>query len=74
ILDKVEVAVVYDDDPHSLKEADLSRHLSNGNQKTTSGGAEKQTKDTKPMASSDYELYEALNLLKGLALSKSAKG
>jgi len=76
ILDKVEVAIVDvdDDDPHSLKEADLSRHLSNGNQKTTTGEAEKQAKDTKSMASSDYELYEALNLLKGLALSKSARG
>ncbi|MGH8654894.1 MAG: S41 family peptidase [Gammaproteobacteria bacterium] len=74
ILDKVEVAVVADDDPHSLKEADLSRHLANGKQKTTSGEAQEQARDTKSMASSDYELYEALNLLKGLALSKSAKG
>lgn len=74
ILDKVEVAVVADDDPHSLKEADLSRHLANGKQKTTSGEAKEQARDTKSMASSDYELYEALNLLKGLALSKSAKG
>ncbi len=70
ILDKVEVAVV-DDDPHSLKEADLSRHIANGKQKTKSGEAQKPAKS---IASSDYELYEALNLLKGLALSKAAKG
>jgi carboxyl-terminal processing protease len=74
ILDKVEVAVVDDDDPHSLKEADLSRHLANGKQKTKSGTVEERPGDTKSTASSDYALYEALNLLKGLALSRPAKG
>ncbi|MGH8593320.1 MAG: S41 family peptidase [Gammaproteobacteria bacterium] len=74
LLDKVEIAVVEDDDPHSLKEADLSRHLANSKQTIKNGGAQKQARDAESMASSDYELYQALNLLKGLALSKPAKG
>ncbi len=74
LLDKVEIAVVEDDDPHSLKEADLSRHLANNKQTIKNGGAQKQARDAESMASSDYELYQALNLLKGLALSKPAKG
>ncbi len=74
ILDRVEVAVVADGDPHGLKEADLSRHLANSKQRTKNGGAQKQARDAESMASSDYELYQALNLLKGLALSKPAKG
>ena len=74
ILDRVEVAVVDGDDPLSLKEADLSRHLANGTQKTTNPETPKQATDPESIASSDYELYQALNLLKGLALSKPAKG
>jgi carboxyl-terminal processing protease len=52
-----------------LKEADLSKHLENGNgkkkgkEKTTDEADEKQS-----LADDDYMLYEALNLLKGLAI------
>ncbi|WJW75551.1 S41 family peptidase [Thiohalobacter sp. IOR34] len=49
-----------------IKEADLSRHLENGNAKN----GKKQPKKAKKasLAKSDYQLYEALNLLKGLAI------
>lgn len=53
----------------SVKEADLAGHLMNGHAKE---GAEEKSdqkengKEDKPLAESDYELYEALNLLKGL--------
>jgi carboxyl-terminal processing protease len=54
-----------------LKEADLSGHLSNGNARSLDLGeddtsAEETEKES--LAQSDYQLYEALNLLKGLAI------
>ncbi|MCP5021615.1 MAG: peptidase S41, partial [bacterium] len=63
----------------SVKEADLSGHLANGNgnKKPTKGGNETKAKPkAKPLAVTDYQLYEALNLLKGLSLLKGtgAKG
>ena len=57
-----------------LKEADLARHLEGDGErkqgdakaadKTKDGGADKST----PLAKRDYAIYEALNLLKGLAI------
>lgn len=55
-----------------LSESNLSGHLSNGNNQTTSEessadeGAEPD--DTSRLVEEDYQLYEALNLLKGLAI------
>ena len=68
----------------AIKEADLSRHLQNGNQndntkkdtKEDKGAAkttdqDKADKETpESLARSDYQLYEALNLLKGLAIQQ----
>jgi len=52
-----------------LKEADLSGHLDNGNgtgnKKNNKNGKDD---DTEQMLKDDYMLYEALNLLKGLAI------
>jgi carboxyl-terminal processing protease len=54
-----------------IKEADLARHLEGdrGNQKgpDESNGA-KAKKDETPLARRDYAIFEALNLLKGLAI------
>ncbi|MEE4376388.1 MAG: S41 family peptidase [Candidatus Competibacteraceae bacterium] len=61
----------------SLKEVDLSGHLENDAEITTDGEAADQASepstdekadDAKPLAQTDYPLYEALNLLKGLSL------
>lgn len=55
-----------------LKEADLSRHLENGNGKPDEEApAEKakdkeKEKDEPSLAQTDYQLYEALNILKGM--------
>ncbi len=63
----------------NLKEADLSGHLANGNGKKkpdqSDDGAEDKAKKEekskqKPLAVTDYQLYEALNMLKGLTLLK----
>ena len=52
-----------------LKEADLSGHLDNGNGDAEDGTAgEKDDSGNGGLAQSDYELYEALNMLKGLAI------
>jgi carboxyl-terminal processing protease len=53
-----------------IKEADLSGHLENGNGKKKAAGKEDQAKN---LASEDYHLYEALNLLKGLHLLSTKK-
>ncbi len=74
ILDSVKVTAVSNDNA-DIKEADLSRHLSNGNSdgngKTDNPkNTKSDTKAKESIAVTDYEIYEALNLLKGLALLK----
>ncbi|NIR58017.1 MAG: S41 family peptidase [Gammaproteobacteria bacterium] len=68
-----------------LKEADLERHLGNGNA-TGDGNGDGQTdqqgggdgaatgKSNGDLARNDYQLYEALNLLKGLHLLQERRG
>jgi carboxyl-terminal processing protease len=54
-----------------LKESDLSGHLSNGNRKSLDEADDEQSaaeNEKESLAQSDYQLYEALNLLKGLAI------
>lgn len=52
-----------------IKEAHLSRHLSNGDTKTNNEGGAAQAKERNAsLAESDYELHEAINLLKGMVL------
>ncbi len=59
-----------------LKEANLSRHLTNGKEekKAKDKGGKSKEKDAKKgtdseeLAQTDFELYEALNLLKGITL------
>ncbi len=55
-----------------IKEADLSGHLENGKgEKKTADKVSKEVDANKePLASKDYPLYEALNLLKGLQILK----
>ncbi|HEY8331829.1 MAG TPA: S41 family peptidase [Pseudomonas sp.] len=63
--------VTHDDGPsQGLKEADLSGHLGNGN-----GGADKPSNgkpaaDTSKPQDEDYQLSQALNLLKGLNITR----
>ncbi len=52
-----------------LKEADLAGHLENGSankRKEEKAGKKGKKKEEKPLAETDYPLFEALNLLKGL--------
>ncbi len=52
------------DRPEFLKESDLSGHLDNGNGKKSGKGKNSDAN----LAESDYQLYEAVNLLKALVI------
>ena len=71
-LRPVQVTEVDNGDFRPLKEADLSRHLENANDdagKTKSGEAAASEEES--LVKEDYQLYEALNLLKGLTILKT---
>ncbi len=57
---------------NDLKEADLAGHLENGNGTKKSNKDEEVDSKDGSLAETDYQLYEALNLLKGLSLLKDA--
>jgi carboxyl-terminal processing protease len=72
VLDNLKVAEAKQDDFAPLKESDLAGHLENGNAKEKNNKKAKAKADDKDsnssLASQDYQLSEALNLLKGIAL------
>lgn len=55
-----------------LKEKDLARHLinGNGNDKKEKKSGKKESKKKVDLAQKDYQLFEALNLLKGLSIAR----
>ena len=78
ILDRYEIKDSKDDSSLRIKESDLSGSISNPTQsqkalqKAVEEGESDDEKDTKVKASDDFQLYEALLLLKGLnILNKS---
>jgi carboxyl-terminal processing protease len=64
-IEKVRLAEIEDDGPGAVTEADLSRHLDS---RPRPGVVLDDDNEKKPLAATDYELYEALNLLKGIAI------
>jgi carboxyl-terminal processing protease len=56
---------------NQIKEADLSGHLSNGRESAPKQDGEKP--EDEPLASRDYMLNEALNLLKGLHILQAGR-
>ncbi len=70
LLEQVHVSAVERTfDP--IKEADLTGHLANGNgKKKANTGDSKEKKKAESLAQTDYQLYEALNLLRGLAIQR----
>lgn len=83
VIDKVKLSQAEEELAGVVKEADLSGHLENhqdnGDTDTdgenTDDGLEddniNSNKENLPLSTTDYELYEALNVLKGLALFKN---
>jgi carboxyl-terminal processing protease len=70
-LAAVKVASRGADEQLQVKERDLAGHLSNGNGGTTGGPRGKPDEPGESLAERDYELSEALNLLKGLTILKA---
>ena len=71
LLSDVKVTAVETPDVTRVKEADLSGHLKNGGSRsvkreTSAGGVQQRA-----LAEQDYQLSEALNLLKGLQILKN---
>ncbi len=73
VLAHLKVTKASDSGVGMLTEADLSRHLLNG-QNTKSGQKNGASSGKKNLASQDYALSEALNLLKGLIILKRNAG
>ena len=70
-LDRVKFTSV-ESNIEPLKEADLSRHLENGNgDKKDKSSKQEDEEENESLAADDYMLYEALNLLKGLVILQS---
>ncbi len=84
-FDNVKVTELSNKNDMNIKEADLTNHLINSTVKPEKKGADQTTpadagatdqgdkkgdKKAEPLASSDYQLYQSLNLLKGLAILK----
>ena len=83
VLDRVKIASVKRPAVPEVTEADLSGHLNNDTEKkapkkqaapTGETGQETAKTQKEPLAETDYDLYEALNLLKGLALYGAKAG
>ncbi len=75
-IDQIRVAAVEEAKISRVKEADLAGHLTgdaelNG-EKSEGEIAAKRAEARKSLARDDYELYEALNLLRGLALLRAS--
>jgi len=71
VIEKLRLAEAAGADGDVVKEADLERHLDNPAEAKAAAAKGAQDKgEEKPLAERDYELYEALNLLKGMALLK----
>lgn len=72
VLPQIKVDKVEAED-HRVKESDLSGHLDNPNGKPAKAEDKKTAEpangeDGKPLAQSDYALFEALNMLKGMVI------
>jgi len=72
-IDKLEVTIA-DKTADEIREADLTRHLENGDKPAPAPAPKIDPNNPnapeEKLAKSDYELHEALNLLKGLALQR----
>jgi carboxyl-terminal processing protease len=82
IIDNIRVDSRVDTTSGQIKEADLSGHLGSGQEadeedkdKSEKADDKKKGKNKEPsLAETDYQLYEALNVLKGLAIHLKKTG
>jgi carboxyl-terminal processing protease len=75
LLETVKIASLEKDASERVKEADLTGHLDNGNgEGEVPVDAKGESTANDDLARSDYQLYEALNLLKGLTILRAKAG
>ncbi len=81
VLDKLRVAEVGAEDGVFIKESELDRHLNNPNAGKTDGKtapSDTESRDARAdktaLAKADYEVFEALNLLKGMVMLHERSG
>lgn len=67
-LEEVKVSRVESNGVKPIKEANLSGHLTNGFSKSSDDKTNADDSENEALANKDYQLGEALNLLKGLAI------
>ncbi len=78
-LSKVQIASVDEANEDAVKESDLMRHLQREKDKSKKSSSEKTgntsegEKTDEPLVKTDYAIYEALNLLKGLNIIDAAR-
>lgn len=74
VLENMRLAAVEEGAVTAVKESDLNRHLDNGNRNAGEGAQPQPQRagqqGAQRSAADDYQLYEALNLLKGLYIMK----
>lgn len=77
VIENIRVDSIPDTTTGQIKEADLSGHLDNGQKEESKDNEKSENKSDKAkdkkekgpsLAETDYQLYEALNVLKGLAI------
>lgn len=66
-VDLAKVTHVYTNDNDNYREADLQGHLENNNNQKTKNNEDQKTK---PLDETDYQLSQALNILKGLYINQ----
>jgi carboxyl-terminal processing protease len=71
ILDRLKLSVVESSGIDPIKEANLSGHLDNPNGEDDEDAKQKAEEEKKKSISRDYQLNEALNLLKGLSIMQA---
>lgn len=75
VVEPLKVAKIEGNGVELIKEADLTGHLSNGNgEKAAKREGKKGEAEKESLVDSDYVLYEALTLLKGLTIMQSRNG
>jgi carboxyl-terminal processing protease len=75
VIDNLTVTMAEGSDLTPVKEADLNRRLENGTKREAEDipGPAPEAKDDEPLATSDYTLYQALSLLKGLHIVQARR-
>ncbi|MFT5396463.1 MAG: carboxyl-terminal processing protease, partial [Gammaproteobacteria bacterium] len=79
IIENIRVDSTEDHSSLRIKESDLTGHLDNGSKESEEKDEKNKTKKKEKnneasLAETDYQLYEALNVLKGLAIHLKKTG